>query len=112
MGAGLLLLRLAVASSLVMLSVLRFGGANLLQFLAVLAAICLCIGFRTRIIAGASLLIPILGFAASTDAAPLAALHVIDAIALVLMGPGAWSSDAVSFGRRTVTLPDRNDAGV
>lgn len=108
-GAGLLLLRISVASSLLLLSALHSGDTSWLQFLALLAAISLCAGFQTRVIAGLSLAAPIFALAAAPAPLPLAALHVMDAIALALIGPGAWSADAVLFGRRTVTLPDRND---
>lgn len=108
-GAGLLLLRVSVATSLLVLSFLRFGGANLLQFLAVLGAVGLCAGFQTRLVACLSIAVPIFGFTATAVFVPLAALHTIDALAVVLTGPGAWSTDAISFGRRTVTLPDRDD---
>jgi hypothetical protein len=108
-GVGLLLLRFSVASSLLLLSVARFGGANLMQFLAVLAAISVCVGFRTRAAAGLTLAFPIIAFASGTGLAQLAILHAIDAVALVLTGPGAWSADAVTFGRRTVTFPDPDD---
>ena len=108
-GGGLLLLRFSVASSLLMLSTLHFGGANLLQFLAVLAAMGLCAGFRTRVVAGFSLAAPIFGLASGASSS-LAILHAINALALALTGPGAWSADAVLFGRRKVTLPDRDDS--
>ena len=107
-GAGVLLLRLSVASSLLILSGLHSDGANVLQFLAILAALGLCVGFQTRVVAGLSLAAPIFGLASGASVS-LATLHAIDALALVLTGPGAWSADAVLFGRRTVTLPDRND---
>ena len=108
-GAGVSLLRVSVASSLLLLSLVHSEGANLLQFLAVLGAVALCAGFQTRVVAALSFAVPLLGFATGAGFAPLAILHAMDAGALVLTGPGAWSIDAVLFGRRTVTLPDRND---
>ena len=37
-----------------------------------------------------------------------AASHILELIALGLLGPGAYSLDAILFGRRTITLPHRN----
>ena len=107
-GAGLLVLRFSVAGSLLMLGVFHSGDANALKLLAVLAAIGLCAGVRTRMIAGLSLAAPLFGFATGASFTSLAVLHVLDACALVLTGPGAWSTDAVSFGRRKMTLPNRD----
>jgi len=108
-GLGLLLLRVSVATSLLALCILHLESINLLQFLVVLAAMGLCAGFRTRVVAGLSLAVPIFGFATGTSFVSLATLHSVDALALVLTGPGAWSTDALFFGRRTVTLPNRSD---
>jgi hypothetical protein len=108
-GAGLLLLRFSVAISLLMLSAMHSGAANWLQFLAILTVASLCAGFQTRVLGGLSLAAPIFALAASRTPLLLAALHIVDALALVLTGPGAWSADAVLFGRRIVTLPDRNN---
>jgi uncharacterized membrane protein YphA (DoxX/SURF4 family) len=108
-GAGVLLLRASVASTLLMLGASHSGGANILQFLSILAATSLFAGFQTRVVAGLSLAVPVFSFAAGAGSAPLAILHAVDAVALVLTGPGAWSADAVLFGRRTVKLPGRND---
>jgi hypothetical protein len=104
MGAGLLLLRFSVAGSLLKLSVLPSEAANWLEFLVVLGATGLCAGLRTRVIASLSLTAL---FVSAPSA--LSALHAVDALALILTGPGAWSVDAFLFGRRTVTLPDRED---
>jgi len=34
---------------------------------------------------------------------------IVDALALALLGPGAYSIDARRFGRRLVELPGRKD---
>lgn len=108
-GAGLLLSRFSVASSLITLVVMQSVASNWLQFLDVLAVVGLCAGFQTRILAVLTLAAPIFALAANSTPIWLAALHVINAAALALTGPGAWSIDAVLFGRRIVTLPDRNN---
>jgi len=106
-GGGLLLLRLSTAGSLLLLTGLNSDVANWLQFLAILTAVGLCAGLQTRVLAALSLVAPLLALAPAP--VPLTAVHVIDAVALALTGPGAWSVDAVLFGRRKVILPDRDD---
>ena len=108
-GAGLLLLRFSVAGSLLALSASHFGTANGLEFIAILAIIGLCAGLQTRLLAALNVGAPILGVALGAGFVPLAILHGVNALVLVLTGPGAWSVDAVLFGRRTVKLPDHND---
>jgi hypothetical protein len=108
-GVGLLLLRLSVAGSLLLLAVMLSDTANWLQFLAILGAASLCAGFQTRMLASFSLVAPIASLAIASVPLSLAALHLVDAFALALTGAGAWSVDAALFGRRIVTLPDRND---
>src|SRR5580692_1015917 len=97
-GAGLLLLRISVASTLIMIGCIHCDAPNWVQFLAILAAAALCAGFQTRVIAGLSIAAPIFALIASRVPLLLAALHAIDALALVLTGAGAWSADAVTFG--------------
>ena len=101
----MLLLRLSVAGSLLVL--IGLNSANWLRFLAILTAVGLCAGLQTRALAALCLAAPLL--ALSPVPAPLTALHLIDAVALALTGPGAWSLDAVLFGRRKVILPERDD---
>jgi hypothetical protein len=43
---------------------------------------------------------PILGFVA---------LSILNPLALALLGPGAYSFDAVRFGRRVVELPSEDE---
>jgi hypothetical protein len=38
--------------------------------------------------------------------APIALLGILNALALALLGPGAFSLDARIFGRRLLVLPD------
>ncbi len=103
-GVGLLLLRLAVAGSLLTQAATHAQTPNAAQFIAILLAAALCAGFRTSVaacISGVALLAAL----PSLDAA----LHAATAAALALTGPGALSADARLFGRRTVTLPERDD---
>ena len=107
-GVGLLLLRLSVTGSFI--STL-LGSADLqpwMLFLAIIACIGLCAGFLTRLLAGLSILAVANVIAESVDPA-LAILNLADAIALAMIGPGAFSVDARLFGRRTVVLPASRD---
>jgi hypothetical protein len=108
-GAGLLLLRISVASTLIMITCVHCDAPDWVQFLSILAAASLCAGLQTRIMACLSIVAPVFALFASRVPLLPAALHAMDALALVLTGAGAWSADAVMFGRRVVTLPDRND---
>lgn len=69
----------------------------------------LCVGFLTPVIAALSVLIEV-----STWLAGIGSLHaihicaILDAVALTLLGPGAYSLDARLFGRRQIVLQTRD----
>jgi hypothetical protein len=109
-GAGLLLLRTSVAVSVLMLTNLFSQTFGLAQWAGVLAAIGLCAGLQTRTLAGLSLFAPLLSLTAASAPLGQTALHLTTALALALTGPGAFSADARLFGRRTITLRDRDDS--
>jgi hypothetical protein len=107
-GAGLLLLRFSVAVALLLLSASAFDAGTWAQIFAILGAAGLCVGLRTRAVATLCLAVPTYVLATGAGFSPIMAVNVMDALALVLTGPGACSVDAVLYGRRTVTLPDRD----
>jgi hypothetical protein len=109
-GAGLLLLRFSVTASILMLTASLSQASYLPQFLGVVAAIGLCVGLQTRVLAGLSLLASLLGLAMGAAPLGLIILHAMSASALAMTGPGAFSADARLFGRKTITLPDRDDS--
>jgi len=100
-GAGILLLRVAVAAWTVMLT--HASMFFLPHLLEILIAIGLCAGLLTRVMAGLSTLACLLGFL-MTASGETTLIPGIAAAALVLTGPGAHSLDARLFGRRTITL--------
>jgi uncharacterized membrane protein YphA (DoxX/SURF4 family) len=119
-GAGILLLRAAVASGLIVQSIAYFAdnrGPGLLSLvLAVIAAVLgvlLLIGCLTRFVAVVAALLclaslfawfpgPRVGIFEShtTDA-----FAIVTAMALACLGAGAFSVDARLFGRREVIIP-------
>lgn len=108
-GVGLVLLRLSVAGSLTAL----LPGSTLapawMLFLMILVSIGLCAGFLTRILASLSILAATITLVGESVAPALAILNLADALALAMIGPGAFSVDARLFGRRTIVLPASRD---
>ena len=104
-GLALLLLRASVAIAVVVSSY----GQDLpgwVQATAILVAVGLVAGYLTPIVAMAALVVQ--GFVWSNlglETATWMAVVSLDAIALALVGPGAYSVDGYLFGRRVVVLP-------
>ena len=106
-GLGLVLLRCSVAGFLIATPSRVPGYSPVATCALVVLAILVGAGFRARMAA-------LLAFAIATslrvDASAVgpmsAATHALDALALALTGPGAFSIDARLFGRRTVRLPN------
>jgi hypothetical protein len=106
-GLALLLLRGAVATAVLLEGCSHRQGLSgwLLGALAVLCA-CLCAGFLTPITAILALLVhALVWWSSGIDGAGLTAIALLDALALALLGPGAYSIDAYLFGRRVIVLP-------
>ena len=118
-GAGLLLLRLAVALQL-LTETLSAGAAPwwpamlpvavawlpLSLSLAVALAAALALGVLTPVAGAAGALWQLLCLAQSGWAhAPPCIVGAFTAAALVLLGPGAYAVDARLFGRRRLVLP-------
>ncbi len=105
-GAGLLLLRLSVACSLL----LHPSGGPLTHAVLVLPAIGLCLGLLTPLLAVICGLFSLYDFMVMGGATlPEAGVELLAAGALALLGPGALSLDAWLFGRRVITLPSRKN---
>ncbi len=74
---------------------------------AILISLALSVGYLTPLAAGAALLFHALlwfGLGVGLDAAAIATVFALDALALALLGPGAYSLDSRRFGRRLLVL--------
>jgi hypothetical protein len=110
-GIALLLLRMAVSANLVHGFLDVHSNLDTPWMLALLStvAIASCIGLFTPVTAALSALIELVIWHYSTGA--VAALHVCAipvAVALAMLGPGAYSLDAKLFGRRQVSVPSND----
>ncbi|MBC7990412.1 MAG: hypothetical protein H7Y19_12630 [Luteimonas sp.] len=111
-GVALLLVRIALGLMLmdgVSVRLLQLGS---IWFLAApaLVALSLGVGFLTPVAAGLCILLELTTLV--TAGGPIEAVHVcalLDAVAIGLLGPGAYSVDVRLFGRRLVVLPSRRD---
>lgn len=119
-GLGLLLLRAAVGFAAAAHGVLYLSGPStpspgkwLLGLALIVGGMALTAGFFTPV-AGLLLGLCFLGIAVSWFPAPSWGLHdgrlvacgmIVTAIALALLGPGAFSLDGRLFGRREIVIP-------
>ena len=119
-GIGLLLLRVAVGLAAAAGGAFYFSGPSgssseksILGAALIIGGVLLATGFLTPI-AGLVIGICFLGIALSWLPAPAWFLHdvklmafamIISAIALALLGPGAFSLDGRLFGRREIVIP-------
>ena len=111
-GVALLLLRLSVAAILLLEAVKCSGVSTILLLcaVAVLMSLCLGIGFLTpylSVVACAAAIANLLFGPNSGDLVNI--FPVVDAAALTLLGPGAYSLDARLFGRRVTVVAPRKD---
>lgn len=108
-GAGLLLLRLSVAGSLVALNLPLAPAGDIVQILALFVAFLLAAGLRVRAFA----LLSLIALPRAVEAHPICllptALHVATALALAFTGAGAYSLDARLFGHRRLRLRHLDD---
>jgi uncharacterized membrane protein YphA (DoxX/SURF4 family) len=108
-GLALLLLRASVAVA-VLLDAYGHKQAppGWMQVTAILISLGASVGYLTPIVALAALVCHAgiwLAGGAPLDAATQTLIFALNALALALLGPGAYSLDSRRFGRRLVVLP-------
>ena len=108
-GLALLLLRLSVAVALLLHDyAYRDALPVWVHVTVILISLVVSVGYLTPMAAAVALVYHMLvGFdlGAGADAVVVTLVPVIDALALALLGPGAYSIDSRRFGRRVVVLP-------
>jgi uncharacterized membrane protein YphA (DoxX/SURF4 family) len=106
-GLGLVLLRVSVAVPVLLDT---YGNRNELPgwaliALAVLSAT-LSVGFLTPMVAVLALVVRLVSLiSVSAGSEEAICMTILSALALAMLGPGAYSIDAFRFGRRVVVLP-------
>jgi uncharacterized membrane protein YphA (DoxX/SURF4 family) len=108
-GVALLLLRVSVAMALLADNYAhRDGLPGWFHALAILISLVISVGYLTPVAAAAALLLHALiwlTLGAVVDGLTVTLILSLDAVALALLGPGAYSLDSRRFGRRLVVLP-------
>jgi hypothetical protein len=109
-GLALMLLRLSVATVLLISAWSRSGVTSLVFAACLLISICLSLGFLTPFLSLIALAFAVLNLVSGSYSTHwLYLFAILDAAALVLLGPGAYSIDARLFGRRVTVFPPRSD---
>lgn len=108
-GAALLLLRASVALALLLESLAHREGLSLWTTGAsLLTAAALFLGIFAPFAAAAALGLHVwIWWTLSIGTMANATVVSLDALALLLLGPGAYSIDSRRFGRQVVVLPPR-----
>ena len=107
-GAALLLMRIATAATLLLAVVYCLRPDAWQGVPAILLAAGLLAGICTRLVGGLSVIVlGILAARTGGAAGAFLVLHGVQALALALLGAGAYSVDARLFGRRVIRLEDR-----
>jgi uncharacterized membrane protein YphA (DoxX/SURF4 family) len=108
-GLALLLMRASVALAVLLDDyVHRAGLSGWMHGTVILISLFISVGWLTPLAASAALVCHVIIWfvaGAQLDAATLTVIFALDALALALLGPGAYSLDSRRFGRRLVVLP-------
>ena len=108
-GIGLAMLRISVAVPILLSA--YDTRAELPQWaliIHVLLPAILSAGFLTPIVAVLAPLVLLVGPTSALTGSQGICTTILNALALAVLGPGAYSIDACRFGRRTIELPVHN----
>jgi len=108
-GLGLLIIRLIQGAAIIQDAVHAFGHTDGMLGLpaSIAGLVCgllLIGGLWTPVVAGATSIMEFVLAVASRDFVSAHLMSGILALAIVMLGPGAWSVDARLFGRRRIDL--------
>ena len=113
-GVGLLLLRVAAGSSLIARSILVLGttptfGTGFFQLFIATAGLLLIAGLWTPVGAAVMVLLELWRIISRHGDPASDILLCVLALAIVLLGPGAWSVDARIFGWKRIEIDTRKN---
>ena len=104
-GIALLMLRFSLAATILDKGSPSMKAAPSLIYLAVVQCLLLCLGFLTPFVASSVCLLELTAFLVPGHTEwRFIELPSANAVALALLGPGAYSLDARRFGRRVVVF--------
>jgi putative oxidoreductase len=108
-GIGLLLLRLAAGGSLIAERIIRMMPVPVspsweAQSTLILVGVCICLGFWTPVMGALEAAAELLMAFSHPAAYEVHVLLAVLALSLVMLGPGAWSIDALLFGRKRIAI--------
>ena len=103
-GIGLLLLRVSVAAALVLSFAWHQGIPGAAVAASGLTCLALCLGYFTPVAAVLAFLLQGALLCLRFLSVEAGGVLLLDALALTLLGPGAYSLDARRFGRRVLDV--------
>jgi uncharacterized membrane protein YphA (DoxX/SURF4 family) len=109
-GIALLLLRVSVAGITVFRLWTHYGALGPYWVLlgVVVLALALCVGVLTPIVSVLICLVAVFSMVQGHGDVLVDISIILNAVALALLGPGAYSVDAWLYGRRVVVVPARD----
>ena len=108
-GVGLLLLRISVAAACLQTYARHDTRASWALLASIPTSACLCAGALTPLAAALAFAMQLTAAAMRVNGTDLPIITIIDATALALLGPGAYSLDALRFGRRVILAEPWSD---
>ncbi|MGA7524609.1 MAG: hypothetical protein WBW84_19320 [Acidobacteriaceae bacterium] len=113
-GVGLLLQRLVTGGVLIDFAILHLSGPHghsmlLPMLIAICAGALLAVGLWTPVVGTTVAALLVLALVSGAFDPMISLLIAALGASLALIGPGAWSIDARIFGRKHISVPQRQD---